>query len=72
MSPLVGSDSHPLHILFNSGLYNFVYTPVVPKVDDFGSFALEDTTHDINSCIVAVKEGGGRHHPDLILGDIGH
>jgi hypothetical protein len=40
----------------------------MPQVDNFHACILEDAAHDIYGCIMTIKKGGGRHHPDVIFG----
>jgi hypothetical protein len=42
----------------------------MPKVDDFCSGILEDSPHDVDGYIMAVKKGGSRNDTDLVFGFI--
>ena len=68
---LVGRQGNPLGIFLDGGVDDFFGAAVVSKVDDLGSGALHDASHDIDGGIVAVKKGGGRHHADVVLRLIG-
>src|SRR5258705_8121305 len=72
MPSLVTGDGNALHIFLNSRFYNFLYRPVVTKMDDLGAFALHDAPHNINSSIMTIEEAGRRNNTNLISGSITH
>src|SRR5436190_20085266 len=67
MTTLVTGDSNTLYIFFNSSFHYFFYTPVVPQMNDFNSFALHNTSHNIDGSIMAIKKRCCCYNPYFIL-----
>jgi hypothetical protein len=68
VTPLVGSNRNGLHILLNRTVYNLLRGAVVTQVDYLNSSGLNNTAHDVNRSIVAIKERSRRDDADVVLG----
>jgi succinate dehydrogenase hydrophobic anchor subunit len=68
MATLVAGDGNAMHIFFNSRFNNVFSTAVVAKVDYFGTLALQNAAHDVNGCIMPIKQAGGSNQPYLFVG----
>ena len=68
MPPLVGGDGNGLSVFLHGTVYNFGGRTVVTQVDDFSSAFLEDTAHNVDGRIVAVKKRGRGDNPDGVTG----
>ena len=68
MPPLVGGDGNGLSVFLHGTVYNFGGRTVVPQVDDFSSAFLEDTAHNVDGRIVAVKKRGRGDNSDGVTG----
>ena len=55
---LVGRDRHPLGVLLDRRIHDFLHGAVVAEVDDLGTLALHDPPHDVDRRVVAVEEAG--------------
>lgn len=59
MPTLVTGNGNAMHIFFYGTFYNLMHAAVVAQVDDLRTLALQNTPHDIDGGIVAVKQTGG-------------
>ena len=71
MAALIGSNGNGLHIFLDRTINYLLDGSIVPKMNNFHSGALNDTSHNINGRIVTVKQGSCGDDPDMILGLIG-
>jgi hypothetical protein len=55
MAALVTGHGNAVRVFLNCTFYNFMHTPVVAQMNDFGTFTLHDPAHYINGCIMTVK-----------------
>src|SRR5215204_6586872 len=62
VSSLVTCYSNPVCIFFYSTFYYVGNAPVVAQVNNFCAFTLEDTPHNIYSCIMPVKQSCGSNN----------
>ena len=60
--PLVGGDGNRMGILLDGRPCYLLGTPVMTKVDDFASLALQDPPEDSYRCIVTVEDSSRGHH----------
>lgn len=67
MAALVTSNSYTICIFFNGSFHNFFYGTVMPKVDNFCPLTLHNTSHNIDSSIVAVEKTGGGYNTNPCL-----
>ena len=58
MAALVRADGNALHVFLQRGCDHFIYRTVVTQMDHFGTHALQDAAHDIDGCVVPVKQTG--------------
>ncbi len=63
MTALVRRQRNRLHIFFDGCFGNFMYAAVMPEVNDFDSFGLQNAAHDIDSSIMPVEQGSGCNDP---------
>jgi predicted HAD superfamily phosphohydrolase len=42
----------------------------VAQMDDLGAHALQDASHDVDGCVVAIKQAGGGDKANLVLGTV--
>ena len=56
-----------MHVFFDGCVDDILDRAVVPEVDDLSAFALENSSHNIDRCVVPVKQTRSRHHSDGIL-----
>ena len=55
MASLVGGYCHRMSIFLDGTINDLLHGPVVSEMDHLRPAGLQDTAHDINGCIVAVK-----------------
>jgi hypothetical protein len=68
VATLVRRNGDPLCIFLNSTFYNLSYTAVMAKVNNFGAFALQNATHNVDGSIVTIEERSGGNNTDLFCG----
>ena len=68
MSSLVRGDGNALHIFLDGGIHNLLHRAVVPHVDDFGAGALQNTAHDVDGRVVAIKQRSSGNEADFVFG----
>ena len=66
MSALVGRQGDALDIFFDSCGDDFLDGSVMAEMDNFCTGTLQDPSHDIDCCIMAIKEGGSSNEPNPI------
>ena len=62
---LVRGDGDALHIFFNGTGHNIGYGTVMSQVDHFHPLCLQDAPHNIDGCIMPVKQGSSGNHSDV-------
>ena len=72
MASLVTGNCNTLNILLNGTFHYLLHTAVMSQVNDFYSFGLKDSAHDVDRCIMPVEKTGGGHHANRIAGYICH
>src|SRR5690606_16558730 len=70
MSPLITCHCDGMSIFFNGTVHNLVNTAVVAKVNDLCTTGLNDSSHDIDGCIMTIEKGCCSHNSDFVFGDI--
>jgi hypothetical protein len=60
MATLVGTDRNGICIFLDRSPHDVIDTAIVTKVYDFSAARLNETPHNIYSCIVPIKQGGRR------------
>src|SRR5665213_3177984 len=63
---LIGSDCDALCIFLDSSLHYLLRTAIMPQVYHLGSLGLHDAAHDIDSCVMPVKERCSCDYADFI------
>ena len=58
MPALVRADGNALHVLLQGGGYHLFDAAVVAQMNHLRAHALQDAAHDVDGCIVAVKQTG--------------
>ncbi|MNY04799.1 hypothetical protein D3C86_1374960 [compost metagenome] len=71
MPSLVRSHCNSLRIFLDSSINHFFHRTVVTQVDHLTTCRLNDTAHDIDRCIVSVKQRCCCYNSDIIFGFIG-
>jgi hypothetical protein len=66
MAALVGADGNTLGILLQGCRNHFIDRTVVAQVNDLSAHALQNTAHDIDGGVVAIKQTGGRDKSDFV------
>ena len=66
MPALVRGHGDGVCIFLYGAIDHFGHAPVVPQVNHLHPCCLDDPSHDVDGGVVAVKKGGGGHHPDLV------
>jgi hypothetical protein len=72
MPALVRRNGNALHVFFNGTFHNLSNGTIMTKMDDLGTFALHDASHDIDGCVMAIKQTGRGNDPDFMGGRIWH
>ena len=67
MTSLVAGDGNTLYIFLNSTFNYIGHAPVMTQVYNFGAFALENTAHDIDGCIMPIEQGCRSNDPYFII-----
>jgi hypothetical protein len=57
VTTLVGTDGDGVRVFLDCGAHDVIDTAVVSQVNDFRTLGLDKTTHDIDGCIVTIKQG---------------
>ena len=70
MAALVGADGDALNVLLQRGGHHLVDRAVVAQVNHLGAHALQDAAHDVDGCVVAVKQTGCGDKAHLVLGSV--
>jgi len=70
MAALVRADGDALHVLLQRSGDHLVDRAVVAQVNDLGAHALQDAAHDVDGCVVAIKQAGGSDKANLVLGTV--
>ena len=70
MPTLVRADGDALRVFLQGGCDHFVHAAVVAQVNHLGAHALQDTPHDVDGCVVPVKQTGGRDKAHLVRGAV--
>ncbi len=68
VAALVRGDGNGLYVFLNGGVDDFVYRAVVSEMNDFGSGGLNNTAHDVDGGIVAIKQRSGGNDTDMVFG----
>jgi hypothetical protein len=50
--------------------HHLIDTAVMPEVDHLGAHALQDAAHDVDGCVVPVKQAGGCHKAHFVRGAV--
>src|SRR6187397_1297953 len=72
MTTLIRCDGNSLNIFLHGTLYNFCNGTIMAEMNNLCSFALQYPSHDIDGCIMSVKEACCCNNSDLIGGMIWH
>ena len=67
VTTLVAGDRNTLRILLNGGGDDLLDAAIVAEMDHLCARRLQDTTHDVDRGVVAVKERGRRDDSDRIV-----
>jgi hypothetical protein len=68
---LVGGDGNSLHILLQCRVHDLLHGTVVAEMDDLGTGRLQNAAHDVDRCVVPVKQGSSGDKAHLVLGLVG-
>jgi hypothetical protein len=63
---LVTGNGNSLCIFFDSTFNDVCNTSVMTKMNDLGTFGLQDPAHDIDGRIMPVEQTGGGYNSDFI------
>ena len=67
MTTLVGRNRNALHVFLNRSVYYFFDRTIMPQMNHFCAAGLQNTPHDIDGRVMAVKQTGCRDEPDMML-----
>ena len=67
MPALIAGNANSLGIFFNRRIDNFFNRSIMTEMNHFRTGALQDTTHDINRRVMAIKKGSCRNDSNLVL-----
>src|SRR5699024_3060768 len=67
MPALIRAYGDALNILLNGAVYNLMNRAIVPQMNNLSSAALQDTPHDVDAGIMAVKKTGGSYKAYFML-----
>ena len=70
MSPLIGGHRNGLSIFLNGTIYNLLHRTVMSQVNNFTTRGLDNPSHNIDSGIVAIKEGSRSYNAYFVFWDI--
>ena len=56
MAPLIGAHRDPVHIFLDRGGDDLVHRTVVAQMHHLDAHRLENPSHDIDRCVVAIKQ----------------
>ena len=70
MPALVRADSNALHVFLQSGGDHLFDAAVMTQVDDFCAHALQNAAHDVDGCVMPVKQAGGGHKAHFVRGPV--
>ncbi len=70
MATLVGSNGNSLGIFLYGTIYNFEHGSVMTQMNHFCTAGLHHPPHDVNSCIMTIKQGGCRYDSYMMDGFI--
>src|SRR5690606_22522300 len=68
VTTLIACQRNRLGVFLYGSVDNFLHTSVVTKMYNFATGGLYDPSHDIDRCIVTVKQTRRRYNADLVHG----
>ena len=69
VTALVGTDGNAVGVFLERGIDHFCHRTIVAEMDDLNTLGLQDTAHDVDGCIMAVKQAGRSDKPQVV-GDV--
>ena len=66
VTALVRAQGNALHVFLQGGSHHLFHTAVVAQVNDLGAHALQDASHDVDGCVVPVKQTGRRDEAHFV------
>ena len=70
MTALITGYGDSVRIFLQGGSNNLVNRAVVAKMNDLGTLGHQDAAHDVDRCVVAIKQRGSRDKTDFVLGRV--
>ena len=67
VSALIGRHGNTVHVFLKRCINHFFYAAVVAEVNDFAAAALNDAAHDVDGCVVPVKQARRRDKTNLVF-----
>ena len=67
MAALIRAHRNPVHILLNRSRDDLVDRTIVAQMHDLDAHRLQDAPHDVDRCIMTIKQCGRRHEPNPVL-----
>ena len=67
MATLVRRHRDAVRVFLQSGVDDFFHAAVVSEVNHLAAAGLDDAAHDVDRCVVPVKEASGRYEANLVL-----
>ena len=68
VAALVAGNGNTLCIFFYSTFNNFCYAAVMTQVNDFSTFTLQYSPHDVDCCIMTIEQRSGCYNSNFMCG----
>ncbi len=66
MSTLIRTNSNTLNIFLNSAINNLMHRAIMTQMNHLYSTTLQNSTHDIDTGIMTIKQTGSRYKTNLM------
>ena len=70
VAALVGSHRNGIDVFLDGRIHDFLHTSIVSQMNHLNSCRLDNSAHDVDGGIVAIKKGGGGHDSNFVYGNI--
>ena len=70
MPALVGAERDALRVFLQGGAHYLIDRTVVAQMDHLRAHALQDAAHDVDRCVMPVKQAGRCDKPHLVAGAV--